>query len=89
MFQHIVGFIFYAVIHLKLLLDAPKRFERSVRIIYLRGPPQSNCPPDLVPLPVFIWVMVRLEISKERCFIVDESPSYAIQLNFQIRAKLQ
>ena len=39
-------------------------------LLFWRGPPQSNCPPDLVPCPVFIRVMVRFKFKKERCFIV-------------------
>ena len=56
---------------------------------FWRKPPQLNCPPDLVSSPVFIRQRVRSEKLKERCFIVDESPSYATQLSFQNRAKLQ
>ena len=39
-------------------------------LLFWRGPPQSNCPPDLVPFPVFIRERVRPKFKKERCFIV-------------------
>ena len=58
----------------------PLRFKRDflTREVYLstfpllfwREPPQLNCPPDLVPNPVFIRVMVRLKFKKERCFML-------------------
>ena len=38
-------------------------------LLFWRVPPQKNCPPDIVRIPVFLRVTVRLKLKKERCYI--------------------